>query len=196
LLLGWMRDDSGWSRTVIDASKYRSEIAKLKKLVRSGDAMQISNIAATYRMAGNRRRAFEWWKRAAERRWKDGSSSMELGYCYQYGIGVRRDPRLACGAYRAAVRSQWIDEYSREEALYHLAVAYLDLDSGQRGRRRAAKLLRVAASDGDYPQASDLLDCLDSPGPLSVCRCRRGLRRSLGGQVQCAVHARARRSRQ
>lgn len=49
------------------------------------------------------------------------------------------------------------DEYSREEALYHLAIAYLDLDAEPRGQRRAAKLLREAASDGDYPQASALL---------------------------------------
>jgi TPR repeat protein len=180
---------------VADSTRYRSEIARLKKLLlRSGDDLQISNIAATYRMAGSRRRAFEWWQRAAAKR-DDGSASLELGYCCQYGIGVRRDELAACVAYRAAVRSQWINEYSREEALYHLAVAYLDLDNGQRGRRHAAKLLREASADGDYTQAADLLGSLESGGPLSVCRCRRGLRRSLGGQAQCALHAQARRRR-
>jgi TPR repeat protein len=164
----------------------------MKKLLRSGDEIRISNIAATYRMAGNRRRAFDWWRRAAE---SDGSALLELGYCYQYGIGVRRDLRTACVAYLAAVRSRWIDEYSREEALYHLAIAYLDLDKGRPSRRRAVKLLREAAADGDYPQAADLLGQLKSGGPINECRCRRGLLRSLGGQAQCALHAIAKRPR-
>jgi TPR repeat protein len=180
---------------VADSTKHRAEIARLKKLLSwGGDVLIPGNIAAIYRMAGNRRRAFEWWQRAAVVR-DDGSASLELGYCYQYGIGVRRDERAACAAYRAAVHPQWINEYSREEALYHLAVAYLDLDNGQRGRRRAVKLLREATADGDYPQAADLLDRLERSGPLSVCRCRRGLRRSLGGKTQCALHSRATRRR-
>ncbi len=194
---------SAWdSNNVTDSTRYRSEVARLKRLLRSGDDMQISNIAATYRMAGNSRRAFEWWRRAAARKvivhWlprpvDDGMALLELGYCYQYGIGVRRDERAACMAYRAAARSKWIDEFSREEALYHLAVAYLDLDKGRRNRSRAAKLLCEAAADGDYPQAADLLSRLESDGPVAVCRCRRRLRRSLGGQAQCALHQRPKR---
>jgi tetratricopeptide (TPR) repeat protein len=175
---------------VPDPARYRTEIARLRKLLQfGGDVLIPTNIAAIYRMAGNRRRAFEWWQRAAAVQ-DDGSASLELGYCFQYAIGVRRDELAACKAYRAAVRSQWIDDYSRQEALYHLAVAYLDIDNGQRGRCRAAKLLREATADGDYPQAADLLDRLERDGPLSVCRCRRGLRRSLGGKAQCALHER------
>jgi TPR repeat protein len=173
---------------------HRAEIARLKRLVRSGDAVSIGNIAATYRKAGNRKRAFEWWRRAAGK-W-DGDAFLEVGYCYQYGIGVRRDQKAACLAYRAAIRSQWITEYAREEALYHLAIAYLDRGVGQRARRSAISLLREAAADGDYPQAAGLLSRLEDGEPLGVlCRCRRGLRRSLGGQAQCPVHAQGSRSR-
>jgi TPR repeat protein len=123
----------------VNPTRYQSEIRQLKKSLSSEcDCIARSNIAGTYRMAGNRRRAFEWWQRAAAmqvilsgRTVSDGSAFLELGYCYQYGTGVRRDERAARTAYRSAVRSQWINEYSREEALYHLAVAYLDLDSAQ-----------------------------------------------------------------
>lgn len=193
------------------STRYRSKIARFKRLAPYGgnEAVRINNIAATYRMAGNRRRAFEWWQRAAARRVyfsaavrllsglpriaRDGSALLELGYCYQYGIGVRQDDLAARRAYRAAARSRWICEYSREEALYHLAVAILDLRDGQRDRRRAAELLRQAAADGDYPQASKLLKCLERGEMLSPCRCRRGLRPSLGRQAQCALHGKARR---
>jgi TPR repeat protein len=187
---------------VTNSIKYRAEIARLKKRVRSGDYGQIDNIAATYRLLGNRKRAFEWWRRAATRRVKvywqtgrvsDGSALLELGYCYQYGMGVRRDERAACKSYLAAARSEWIDEYSREEALYHLAVAHLDLDKGPRGQRRAAELLREASADGDYPQAADLLGRLEGSGPLSVCRCRRFLMRRLRVHVRCELHGRVRR---
>jgi len=174
---------------MIDSNKRSSEIARLKKKLQStGLEIHVANIAASYRMAGNRRRAFHWWKRAAGEPWKDGSALMELGYCYQYGIGVRRDADAACAAYRSAIRSKRIDEYSREEALYHLAIAHLDLDAAPRGRRRAAKLLREAASDGDYPQAAALLAHLETHEPLSVCRCGRGLGRKFGGKAQCPLH--------
>jgi TPR repeat protein len=185
---------------VTTSERYRDEIARLKKRVRAGDDCQMDNIAATYRLLGNRRRAFEWWRRAAIRRVKvdwqtrtvtDGSSLLEFGYCYQYGMGVRRDVRAACKAYLAAVRSKWIDECSREEALYHLAVAYLDFDKGVRGRRRAAELLREAAADSDYPQAADLLGRLESGEGLLVCRCRRYLMRRLRVQARCELHGRA-----
>ena len=173
-----------------DSTRCRSEVARLKRLLRSGDATQISNIAATYRRAGKFRRAFAWWQRAAAtevivrglpKPVDDGSALLELGYCYQYGLGVRRDSNAASRAYRAAARSKWIDEFSREEALYHLAVAYLDRDNGSRSRSLATQLLREAAADGDYPQATDLLSRLGTGAPLSVCRCRRGLRRSEAG---------------
>jgi len=172
------------------SNKYSREIAGLKKKLRKFPAsFLVYNIAATYRIAGSRRRAFEWWRRAAAKPWRDGSAAMELGYCYQYGIGVRQDSHAACLAYRAAVRSRFIDEYSREEALYHLAVAYLDLDGGARGRRNATKLLNLAAKDGDYPQASVLLDSVKNLELLSICRCRRFLKRSLGGKKNCPIHA-------
>jgi TPR repeat protein len=137
-------------------------------------------------MAGNRKRAFVWRRRAAAN--KNGGDLLKLGYCYQYGNGVRRDQQAACLAYRAAIRSQWICDYSREEA--RLAIAYLDRGVGQRARRSAISLLREAAADGDYPQAADLLSRLEDGEPLPMlCRCRRGLSRSFAGQAQCPVHA-------
>jgi hypothetical protein len=54
---------------MIDSNKRSSEIALLKKKLQStGLEIHVANIAASYRMAGNRKRAFHWWKRAAGNR--------------------------------------------------------------------------------------------------------------------------------
>lgn len=167
---------------------YSAEIARLKKLLRTGESFHMTNIAATYRMAGNRKRAFEWWRRAASVKPVDGDAFLELGYCYQYGIGVRKNLQAACRSYLVAIRSYFICEFSHEEAQYHLAIAYLDLNAGSRSRSRSIKLLHEAATDGDYPQADDLLAQLESGQALLLCRCRRELPSKYGGKEQCSLH--------
>src|SRR5690606_1187754 len=98
----------------------QQEIADVKRDLRTGSSdAHMGNIAVAYRALGNRRRAFEWWRRTA--RAHDGDAWLEVGYCLQYGIGVRRDPAAAAKAYGSAIASRWITEYGREEALYHLA---------------------------------------------------------------------------
>ena len=77
--------------------------------------------------------------------------------------------------------------HRQEEALYHCAVAELDR-GGARASRRAVMLLRAAAGDGHFPQARELLQQVESRSALPTCRCRRGLRPSLGGRAQCARH--------
>jgi len=60
-------------------------------------------------------------------------------------------------AYRAAIKSNYISDYGREEAMYLLAV--LLTQSRPRGwRREASTLLRRASADGDYPQAASLIE--------------------------------------
>ena len=164
------------------------EIARLKRRLKSGQpSALVGNIAVAYRALGNRRRAFEWWRRAAGP--QDGDSFVEVGYCLQYGIGVKRDLAAAMKAYRDALNNRFITPHGREEALYHLAVAHLDLGGG-RHRHRAIVLLRRASADGDYPAASRLLTAVDLGPVETICRCRRSLRASLGGRRQCRLHSR------
>ena|SRR5207247_9255198 len=79
--------------------RLRAELSKLKAALRGGDSTAANNLAATYRQLGNRRRSFHWWKRAAETRGGD-DAWLEVGYCCQYGIGVRRDGSIAISSYR------------------------------------------------------------------------------------------------
>jgi|SRR5947208_9594742 len=167
--------------------RLRAELSKLKAALRGGDSTAANNLAATYRQLGNRRRSFHWWKRAAETRGGD-DAWLEVGYCCQYGIGVRRDGSIAISSYRKAIRRYYVNDYQREEARYHMAVALLDRDGRSITRQKAAQLLREAAADGDYPQAADLLRQLSNDGRLQVCRCRRHLRASLG-RAHCRLHS-------
>ena len=167
--------------------RLRAELSKLKAALRGGDSSAAHNLAATYRQLGNRRRSFHWWRRASETRGGD-DAWLEVGYCRQYGIGVRRDVSIAISSYRKAIQRYYVSDYDREEARYHLAIALLDRDGGSIARQKAAQLLREAAADGDYPQAADLLRQLSNDGQLRVCRCRRHLRASLG-RAHCRLHS-------
>jgi TPR repeat protein len=149
-----------------------------------GDTVAMSNVAAACRILENFRLAARWYRRASEHR--DGDALTEWGYCLQHGVGIRRDERAAERAYRAAIRSKWITDYCREEAMYHLAVLLLSRRSAA-SRRAAARLLRVASADEDYPQAQALLANVKSADIRDICVCRRHLRPRLA-QRHCPVH--------
>ncbi len=168
--------------------RLKNEIGLLKRKLRVGDPTAENNLAVIYRKLGNRKRAFFWWKRAVET-WGDGDSLLEIGYCYQYGIGVRRSKKNASQAYWKVIQSTNCTEYGCEEAKYHLAISLLDTGENSVIKRTIIKLLEEAATDGDFPQAFALLEQLKKRTPRQLCRCRRSLLRSLGGQSQCRLHA-------
>ncbi len=151
----------------------RLYIRKWRPKAIRGDSVAMSNVAAAYRILENFKLAAKWYRRASK--YKNGEALIEWGYCLQHGVGVRNDDRAAERAYRAAIRSKWITDYGREEAMYHLAVLLLGRRSAA-SRRAAARLLRVSNADGDYPQAEALLPIVNSADIREVCVCRRHLR--------------------
>jgi TPR repeat protein len=114
----------------------------------------------------------------------DGDAMGDAGYCYQYGIGVRKDIASARRLYRHAIAARDISMWGREEALYQLALMYLDAGKP----RLAVPLLRRAAKDGDFPEASAVLGQIRAKGEIQACRCRRFIRKSLRGHAKCSVH--------
>lgn len=159
-------------------------IARLRPRARVGDLIAVSNIAAGYRILGRWNLAFRWWAKGASA--GDGSDQLEVAYCYDHGLGVRRSLASARRMYESAIRSDTISQFEREEAMYHLAVLLLRTGRMAAVRARVEHLLRHANVDGDYPQAADLLVCLDSL-PNEICVCRRGLRAGLGRRA-CRRH--------
>jgi TPR repeat protein len=165
-------------------AKQLLELASLKRRIRQGRHVPLGNVAILYRDMGNHRRAFTWWRKAAVA--GDGDAWVDLGYCLQYGIGVRPSPSEARHAFEQAMQADVITEYGQEEARYHLALLHLDT-GGPAGAKRAAALLAEASHDGDYAEATALLANLASV-PTQACRCRRGLRRHIKGQIACPMH--------
>jgi hypothetical protein len=76
--------------------------------------------------------------------------------------------------------------WGREEALYHLAVTYLDIGKAWLARPP----LRRAAKDGDYPEADTVLKQIQLKQPVVPCRCPRFINKDLRGHAQCSVHPR------
>jgi len=176
--------DLGWG-TLQD---WREALRWYSRAYRKGYDSAANNIATIYRDRGSLRLAFEWYRRAMDL--GEGGACVDVGYYLHHGIRVKRDLARAQNLYRRAIRSKQICEYDREEAMYCLAVSHLD--GGAWGAvRNARALLRRADLDGDYPEARALLDkltrnCTD----LTMCRCRRGLKRCTPGQAPCRLHPR------
>ncbi len=143
-----------------------------------GNSSAMSNLATVYRDRGKLTQAFKWWRLAATA--KDGDSAVDVGYCYQYGIGVRRDPGKAKRMYRSAMKSRDISGYGRESAMYHFAVEVLD-----EGRASVAiPHLKRATADGDFPEATEVLNQIERGAPVIPCRCRRFIRKTLLGHAK------------
>ena len=159
-------------------------IRKWRPAAKRGDTIAMSNIAAAYRILGKDRLAARWYEKAADQ--GNGDAMTDWGYCLQHGLGIQKDERLAERAYRSAIGCEWITEFCREEAMYHLAVLLIGRQSAA-SRRAAAKLLRAANTDGDYPQAQALLQIVGSVGVRNVCICRRNLRPRLARRY-CTLH--------
>lgn len=153
-----------------------------RRAARHGMDIAAGNIASTYRQQGKHRLAFRWWRRAASL--GDGDASLDLGYCYQYGIGVRRSVALARRMYRRAIASDHITPAGREDAMYHLAVVHLDEGKAA----RAVPLLIDAGKDGDFQEAASLLAQIRSGSAPAPCRCRRWLSKDV--HPKCPEHLR------
>jgi TPR repeat protein len=162
----------------------RRYIRKWRRKAARGDCSAMSNVAAAYRILEYFKLAARWYQKAAEH--GDGDALVEWGYCLQHGVGTRKDDKAAGRAYRAAIAAEWITDYGREEAMYHLAVLLIGKWSVA-SRRAATELLGAANVDGDYPQAEALLKVVDLADGRSVCVCRRHLRARLARR-HCPLH--------
>lgn len=86
---------------------------------RLGSHASATNIAVLYREQGRISMMFRWYQRVAAA--GDGSAHFEMAKCYLAGSGVRKNPEAALRCLAAAIGSQYISEYEREEAQALLA---------------------------------------------------------------------------
>jgi TPR repeat protein len=155
-----------------------------RRAVRGGSSTAATNLATIHRDAGNSRLAFQWWKRSEQM--CDGDAAVDVGYCYQYGIGARKNAADAKRMFKRAIASRNISQYGREEAMYHLALQFIN--DGK--PRSALRLLKLAAADGDYPEAASVLKQIETKSDYVPCRCKRLLNKILRGHSKCLLHVR------
>jgi Sel1 repeat len=149
---------------------------------RNGRSGGAANLASVYRDFGDLRGAFGWWMRAAAL--GDNDAMGDAGYCYQYGIGVRKDIASARRLYRRAIVARDISMWGREDASYHLALTYVDAGKPRLG----LPFLERAAKDGDFPEATAVLEQIRAKEKIQACRCRRFIIKTLRGHAVCRVH--------
>jgi TPR repeat protein len=145
-----------------------------------------SNLAATELHARHYARALRWYEKA--RAAGSGDAAVDCGYTRYYGIGTRvREPHALTALTSKLDRSR-ITPFAFEEAHYLEALAKLDRPSRQ-DRTAVAALLNFAAQDGDYPEASALLDSVRAGVvPRRLCRCRRGRPKVWAPSSPCTLH--------
>lgn len=155
--------------------------------VKDGDGHAATNISTIYRDAGNLEMAFKWLCRARDM--GDVDAAECVGYCYQLGIGVKQNLKLAEQAYRSVIKSKskYITEWARQEAMYNCAVILIQKKATPAALREAECLLRRANIDDDYPQARKLLRSLEAGKTVKPCLCRATLAGNLAKRW-CPIH--------
>ncbi len=138
---------------------HRDEVDALrwfKRALLQGDSSASNNIASVYGDRGNNRRAMLWYQRAAA--CGDGDALVEVGRRYYAGVGVRRDPKHAVRCFREAITSKYITEAGREDAMFHLGIAFHEGRGVEKSNARAVEWLSQANKDDDHAEARNLIE--------------------------------------
>jgi TPR repeat protein len=127
-----------------------------KRAFRRNYPCAANNIASVYQDRRNHRRAMFWYSRAAAS--GDGDALVEVGRCYYRGLGTKRDPNHAVLCFRKAIASKSISPAGREDAMFHLGVAFHEGRGVKQSSRQALKWLSEANQDDDHPEACKLIE--------------------------------------
>jgi TPR repeat protein len=104
-----------------------------------------------------------WYRRAAAS--GDGDALVEVGQRYYTGVGVRRDPKRAVGYFRDAITSRDISQAGRENAMFHLGVAYQEGRGVEKSSALALQWLSKANRDDDHTEARNLIKRITEDRP-------------------------------
>ncbi len=127
-----------------------------KKALKNGSVCAANNIATIYRDMGNNRRAFFWYRRAAES--GDYDAYVEIGERYYKGTGVRKNYVAAVECYKKAIRATCICEDSREKAFFLLGTAFYEGKGVNHSLKKAKHFFQKANRDNDCPEAIIMLE--------------------------------------
>jgi TPR repeat protein len=86
---------------------------------RQGDAAAANNIATLHRDSGRLGKTVWWFRRAVAM--GDHDALLDLGKCYETGVGLPKSPRQATLCYRRVLASKQVTEFSKKQAQRRLA---------------------------------------------------------------------------
>jgi hypothetical protein len=95
-----------------------------------------------------------WYQRAVA--CGDGDALVEVGRGYYTGVGVRCAPKRAVLCFRKAITSKNITQAAREDAMFHLGVAFHEGKGIKQSNAQAMKWLSRANQDNDHAPARRL----------------------------------------
>lgn len=127
------------------------------KGIERGSGMAAHNLATVYRDMGNFTKAFELYQVAKN---LDDLSSIDLGYCYYYGIGTEVNRLLAFEIFQQIADDSSIYDNSEievEHANLLLGIIYLEGQIVEKSIDKAREYLERANLENDSLFANDLL---------------------------------------
>jgi len=125
--------------------------------IENGSSIAAHNLATLHRDQGNHTLAFQFYKKAQK---LSKTNSIELAYCYYYGIGTDKKPKKAFEIFRKI--SKDMSEHRNceaeiNEANYYLGKIYLEGNIAKKSLKKARKHLKQADQDNDHSSAKELL---------------------------------------
>ncbi len=91
-----------------------------RKAYRDGSFSSASNIASVYRDTKDFRKMTWWLRRAISL--GDGDALLDLGRCYLYGTGVKKDPERAADLFESVLVSEYVTDDVKENAASELKI--------------------------------------------------------------------------
>jgi TPR repeat protein len=140
---------------------YAAAIYWAKKAIAQGDASAAHNLGTIYRDQKKPAMAFRCYQRAVSM--GDNDSLLQVGLCYLFGFGTKRDFAEAqrCLAQIMASDIATMCQRTREDAHYWLAIiALLGFGSKKPSIGQVRHMLESANADDDHEQANEILNIL------------------------------------
>uniref|UniRef100_UPI00404A34FF tetratricopeptide repeat protein n=1 Tax=Flavobacterium sp. TaxID=239 RepID=UPI00404A34FF len=122
-----------------------------------GFGMAAHNLATVYRDLGNYSKAFQLYKTSQN---LDKTNSIELAYCYYFGIGTDINKMQAFDIFEKIANDDSVNsncEYEVEDANYYLGLYYLEGIFVDKSINRARELFERANIDNDHRNANEIL---------------------------------------
>ena len=85
-----------------------------RKAYKHGNSAAATNMGILYREKKQNARAVQWFRQAIAL--KDNDALYELGNHYRFGLGLRKNKRLAIQCYKRLLKSKNVTEFTKEQA--------------------------------------------------------------------------------